>query len=173
MIMSVGRLERYKGHQYVIGALPKIRERYADARVVIVGVGPYEARLRKLAERVGVAEYVEMRAVAAGDREGMAGLLSQARVVTLLSEREGHPIAVLEALALRRPVLVAATPGLRELAEEGLVRAIGLRSTPEEIAEAVCEQIEAPLVPTEIALPTWDDCVHGLEEVYDACMRSR
>ncbi|MBE3558220.1 MAG: glycosyltransferase family 4 protein, partial [Ktedonobacteraceae bacterium] len=136
LIISVGRLERYKGHQRLIAALPRLRERRPDAHLLILGSGPYEAELRKLAQAVGVAEHVTIRSVPAGDRRAMAEILSQASLVALLSEYEAHPIAVMEALALRRPVLVADTSGLHELAEQKLVSAIPLDSTPEEVARA-------------------------------------
>jgi glycosyltransferase involved in cell wall biosynthesis len=167
LIISVGRLVRYKGHQRLITALPKIREQRPDARLLILGAGPYETTLRELVHTVGVAEYVEIRAVPASDRQGMAELLSQATVVALLSEYEAHPIAVMEALALQRPVLVTNTSGLREIAEQGLARAIPLESTPEEVARAVLQQIEEPLVPSaHLVLPTWDDCARQLQSIY-------
>ena len=172
LIVSVGRLERYKGHQRLITALPNIREWRSDARLLILGAGPYEAALRKLAQRVGVAEHVEIRVVPAGDRSAMAEILSQAALVALLSEYEAHPVAVMEALALRRPVLVAETSGLRELAEQGLVRAITLHSSPEEVALAARQQIEEPIVPpAHLVLPTWDDCAGQLQLVYNALVR--
>lgn len=172
LIVSVGRLERHKGHQRLIAALPKIHEERPDARLLIVGAGPYETTLRELAQTVGVAEYVEIRAVPASDRQGMAELLSQATVVTLLSEYEAHPIAVMEALALQRPVLVTNTSGLREIAEQGLARAIPLESTPNEVARAVLQQIEDPLVPpAHLVLPTWDDCARQLQSIYTSSGR--
>ncbi len=174
LIVSVGRLERYKGHQRLITALPKIRERSSDARLLILGAGPYEAHLRQLARRTGVADVVEIRAVPAIDRQGMAETLSQAALVALLSEYEAHPVAVMEALALRRPVLVADTSGLREIAQQGLARAIPLRSTPEEVAQAVLQQIEEPLVPpAHFTLPTWDDCARQLYETYTGILTGR
>ena len=45
LIASVGRLERYKGHQHVISALPRILERRPDARLWIAGSGPYRDEL--------------------------------------------------------------------------------------------------------------------------------
>jgi len=171
LILSVGRLERYKGHHYLITALPKIREQYPDAQLLILGVGPYEATLRELARKVGVADYVEIRSIPPSNRQEMAEIISQAVLVALLSEHEGHPIAVLEALSLGRPVLVANTPGLRELAEQGLARGVSLKSTPEEIAAAALQQIEAPLVPAELALPTWDDCSRQLQSIYSVSAR--
>jgi glycosyltransferase involved in cell wall biosynthesis len=167
LIVSIGRLEKYKGHQRVIAALPKIRERSPDARLLILGAGPYEASLRQLAQQTGISEHVEIRAVPAGDRRGMAEILSQAALVALLSEYEAHPVAVMEALALRRPVLAADTSGLREIAQQGLARAIPLHSTPEEVARAALQQLEEPLLPpTHFALPTWDDCARQLYDIY-------
>jgi glycosyltransferase involved in cell wall biosynthesis len=166
LIISVGRLERYKGHHRLITALPKIREQRPDAQLLILGVGPYEATLRKLAQKFGVAKYVRIRSVPVSDRQAMAEILSQARLVALLSEYEGNPISVMEALALGRSVLVADTSGLRELAEQKFVRAISLSSTPEEVAAAVLRQIEEPLIPAPLALPTWEDCTQKLLTIY-------
>jgi glycosyltransferase involved in cell wall biosynthesis len=171
LIVSVGRLERYKGHQRLIRALPRLRSWRADVRLLIVGAGPYEAVLRRLARKEGVTDYVEIRAIAADDRQGMAEVLSQASLVALLSEYEAHPIAVMEALALGRSVLVADTSGLRELAQQKLVRSIALHSSPEEVAEAIRQQIEEPIVPTVgFVLPGWDECVDRLEVVYRGVM---
>lgn len=172
IIVSVGRLERYKGHHHLITALPYIRKWRSDARLLILGKGPYEAELRMLAREVGVANYVEIRSVKADDRKGMAEILVQAELVALLSEYEAHPIAVMEALALRRPVLVSNSSGLGELAEQGLVRAIPLKSSPEEIAQAVRLQIEEPLLPSvNLTLPTWEQCADQLQMVYQASIR--
>lgn len=172
LIVSVGRLERYKGHQYLITALPKIREQLPSARLLIVGKGPYEAILRQLALTVGVSEHMEFCSVPTYDRQGMTKLLSQATLVTLLSEYEAHPIAIMEALALRRPVLVANTSGLRELAEQQLVRAVPLESTSDEIAAAVVQQIQNPLIPASLTLPTWEQCTQELQNVYTEVARS-
>lgn len=172
LIVSVGRLERYKGHQHLIAALPRIRAWRPDARLLIVGTGPYEASLRQLAQTNGVAEQVEIRAIPASDRLGMAEVLSQATLMALLSDYEAHPIAVMEALSLQRPVLVTETSGLKELADQRLVRAIPLHSTPEEVALAVQKQIEEPVLPpTSFVLPTWDTCANQLLDVYRAVAR--
>jgi glycosyltransferase involved in cell wall biosynthesis len=174
LIVSVGRLEKYKGHQHLITALPKIRERRPDVRLLILGAGPYEAELRRLAQRMGVTDHMEIRSVPAGNRQAMAEQLSQATLVALLSEYEAHPIAVMEALALQRSVLVTDTSGLSELAEQGLVRAIPLKSTPEEIALAALQQIEEPpTAPAHLTLPTWEDCARQLQALYNATTSRR
>ena len=166
LIISIGRLERYKGHHRLIAALPKVREQLPNARLLILGAGPYEEALHELARKSGVAEYVEIRAIPAQNRQLMAETLAQASLVTLMSDYEAHPIGVMEALSLGRPVLVADTSGLHELAEQGLARAVPLHSTAEEIATAIIQQINEPIVSSPISLPTWEDCGRNLQDLY-------
>jgi glycosyltransferase involved in cell wall biosynthesis len=172
LILSVGRLERYKGHHRVIAALPMLLRQRPRARLRIVGAGPEEARLRNLAQRLGVADKVEIGPVPPTDRGAMAVLLAQASLVTLLSDYETHPIAALEALALGRPVLVAHGLGMAELAERGLARSVALDAGPIEIAAAMLAQLRQPLIPPPLTLPTWDDCAAGLLDLYRAVARS-
>jgi glycosyltransferase involved in cell wall biosynthesis len=166
LIVSVGRLERYKGHHRIITALPYILQQRPDVHLWIAGTGPYEAKLKQLAVQLHVADHVEIRAVPATERSRMAEELSRAALVMLLSDYETHPIAMLEAIALGRPVLVTDTSGLSELAYQGLATAIPLNSTPQHIASAVLDQLRAPHLPPPITLPSWDDCAAGLMQVY-------
>jgi glycosyltransferase involved in cell wall biosynthesis len=173
LIVSVGRLERYKGHQRVIAALPALLRERPAARLRITGAGPYADELRALARRLGVAERVEIGPIPPGDRHGMAALLGRAALVTLLSDYETHPIAALEALSLGRPVLVAHSSGMAELAERGLARSVPPDARPAQVAAAILEQLRRPLAPPPLALPTWDDCAAGLLDLYHAVtMRS-
>lgn len=168
VIASIGRLERYKGHHRLIEALPAILRVRPDARVWIAGAGPYEEPLRRMARRLGVEDRVEIRAVPGHDPMAMADALSKVALVVLFSDRETLPLAVLEALAVGRPVLVTYNPGLRELADRGLVRAVAGDSGPGEIAPAVLEQLEDPFVPAQLDLPTWEDCANQHLELYGA-----
>ncbi len=170
LIVSTGRLERYKGHQHVIAALPTVLQAYPDARLLILGSGPYEAALRHLVARLGLTERVTIRAIPAGDRAAMAGILARARLVTLLSAYEAHPIAVMEALALGRPVLAFDTSGLRELADQGLIRVIAPHSSAKVVGQAIIDQVRAPLMPPAVPLPTWESCTTQVRMVYDAVL---
>jgi glycogen synthase len=171
LIASVGRLERYKGHQRMIAALPDLIEMIPDTHLWIAGSGPYEPELRRLARRYGVEERVDIHAIPPTQRQAMARELSTAAVVVLLSEYETHPLAVLEALALGRPAVVADTSGLHELAQQGLARAIPLNSTPRQVAAAVAEQVHHPLKPAQLRLPTWDECASNLFDLYRHTVR--
>lgn len=165
-IVSVGRLERYKGHQRVIAALPQVLEECPNVYLRIAGAGPYEPELRRLVNDLGLRHKVVIGGIPAGNRREMAALLSKASLVTLLSEYEAHPVSVMEALSLGRPVLVTDTSGLKELAERGLVRSIPLASTPAQVADAILEALHNPFVPAKIDLPTWEDCVANTQKLY-------
>lgn len=171
LIASVGRLESFKGHQRILAAMPRLIELIPDAHLWIAGSGPYEAELRRLAEKLGVADRVDIRAIPSSDRSAMAEELAKAALVVLLSEFETQPIAVLEALYLGRPVLVADTSGLSELAQKGLARAIPLNSSPNQVAAAASEQIFHPLEQAKISLPTWDECAAGLKALYESVVQ--
>jgi glycosyltransferase involved in cell wall biosynthesis len=166
LIASVGRLERYKGHQRAIAALPHVLEREPDARLWIAGSGPYERRLRRLAARHGVSDRVDIRAIAGDDREAWSAQLAATSLVVLLSEFETHPIAALEARSLSRPLLVADAPGLRPFATRGEARAVSLNAGPRETAAAMLAQLHQPIAAPPAARFTWDDCAAGLADLY-------
>jgi glycosyltransferase involved in cell wall biosynthesis len=173
LIASVGRLERYKGHQHVIAALPHILEHRPAARLWIAGSGPYREKLVALAATLGVADRVEVRAVPADDRAAMAEELSRSAVVVLASDFETNPLAAVEAAALGVPLVVADNSGLRELADRGLARPVADVSDARQLAVAVVEELEHPRPRPALALPTWDDCAAGLAALYEDVTRAK
>jgi glycosyltransferase involved in cell wall biosynthesis len=173
LIASVGRLERYKGHHRVIEALPRILERRPETHLLIIGRGPYENALRELASRLRISERVQIRSVDPTNRGGMEDLLRRASLVTLLSEYETHPVAVLEALSLGCPALVADNSGMAELAERGWARSIRLESTAEEVAQAIVEELGRNSSPPAIDLPTWRDSAVALHRLYETIVADR
>jgi len=166
LIVSVGRLERYKGHHRVIEAMPQVLQAFPDARLRVVGAGPYESELKALAQELGLNERIRILGTAATDKSGMARILCEASLVTLISEYEAYPISVLEALAMGCQVLIANTSGLSELGKYSSVTLIPISCTTSELAQAIVNRIRNPLPSIEMALPSWDDCAAGILDVY-------
>jgi glycosyltransferase involved in cell wall biosynthesis len=167
LVMSVGRLERYKGHHKAIAAFPELLRRVPDARLLVLGDGPYEGRLRALVRELALDDYVTIGSIPPKERQRMADLLATAGLVVLLSEYEAHPVAVMEALSLRRQVLVADTSGQRELAQMGLCRAVALNASREELAAAMADELLAQRDVPAPSLPDWDRCADQLCRVYE------
>jgi glycosyltransferase involved in cell wall biosynthesis len=165
LISSVGRLERYKGHHRLIAAIPALLEMAPDARLAIVGRGSYERQLRRLVTRLGVEQAVTFISFESEERAALGALLRSSDIVALLSDYEANPVALMEALALGRKVVVADTSGLTELATDGLATAIALDASPVRLAE-VLVSVAAAQEPPAFHLPTWDHCVDELLQVY-------
>jgi glycosyltransferase involved in cell wall biosynthesis len=168
LIMSVGRLEPYKGHRRVIAALPHVIEREPQARLWIAGSGPDEQPLRRFARELGVAEHVE---IGGADRSTMAGRLKGADVMVLLSDFESHPLAVLEAASLGVPAVVADNSGLAELAQQGFADAVSLAAPPKVHAEAIVRAMNNGARDALGEIPTWDACARELASLYRGAAR--
>jgi glycogen synthase len=166
VIASIGRLEHFKGHHRLVAALPLVLKRYPGTQLRIVGMGPEEGALRQLAARLGVTEHVEITAIPITDRTEMATLLRRADIVALLSNHEAQPLAMLEAAALGRQLLVTEAPGLRQLVEGGVAAGVPLNASTNEVAEALMFQLTQPSIPSTATIPTWDACVDRLLDVY-------
>jgi glycosyltransferase involved in cell wall biosynthesis len=166
LVCSVARLERYKGHHRLIAAMPSLLELAPDAHLAVIGRGSYERQLRRIAARCQVEHAVTFIAFDATEREALGALLRSSDVVALMSDYEANPVAVMEALALGRKVLVADTSGLSELAVEGLAAAVPVNASPRELARALLDVASGP-GPAPPDLPNWDDCAGQLLELYE------
>lgn len=111
LLLYLGRLQRYKNVDCVLRAFSRIRSVRPDAELAIVGQGPDEPRLRRLARRLcptGVSfhGYVNER------RKHV--LLHRAWLSLASSSKEGWGICVLEANAAGTPVIGSDVPGHRD-----------------------------------------------------------
>jgi glycosyltransferase involved in cell wall biosynthesis len=175
LIVSSGRLERYKGHQRVIEALPLVRRAVPDATLRILGAGPYEDALRARVRALGLERSVSIDYIAPGDRGAMAAALGEAAVFAALSDYEAHPVAVMEALTLGVPVVGLRTAGLSDLAEDGLVRGVPADAPAADIAASLVAMLRGDRAGSDeagapaglpVELPTWDDTAEELAALY-------
>ena len=165
-IVSSGRLERYKGHHRVIEALPHVMREIPEAHLLILGSGPYEADLRELARRLGVSDRVSIGHMAPADRQGMATALAESSVVAALSDYEAHPVAVMEALCVGRPVVGYDIAGIGELVAAGWVRGVPRAAPAAAVARELVKAMSSPASVDPAELPSWDSCADQLAHVY-------
>jgi len=165
-IVSSGRLEKYKGHHRVIEALPHVIRAVPDAHLVVLGRGPYEPELRALARRLGICDRVTITQVTPTDRVAMATALAESSVVAALSEYEAHPVAVMEALSLGRPVVGYDIAGIGDLVAEGWVRGVAPGTPDATVADHLVQAMSSPSLVDTAALPTWDSCAERLAQIY-------
>jgi glycosyltransferase involved in cell wall biosynthesis len=170
VIVSIGRLERYKGHHRLIQAMPTLLRRHPRALLVIGGQGAYGAALEDLIDEAGLRASVKMVAFGPAERQDLANLVGSADVAALLSEYEAHPVAVMEALAVGTPVLGSNNSGFLELLEGGLIDAISVDAGPAEIAVALERVARRPR--GQHQMRSWDDCASDVGALYGRLVAS-
>jgi len=163
-ILFIGRLRRYKGVDWVMRVVPRVRERVPGARLVVVGDGPFRADLERTARRLGVAGAVEFLGFL--PRSEKVRALRRAWALVQPSPKEGWGLTVIEAAACGTAVVAANSPGLRDSVrrdETGLLVPYG---DDGRLAEALARVLEdAPLRARLEAAGrawaarfTWPDC---------------
>lgn len=134
VIGSVGRLERCKGHAYLLDAIARVLQRGLSCACVIVGDGPEMDALRSRARRLGLGAH----AVFTGWRRDIGDLMcamdAYVQPSTLI---EGLPLALAEAASCSLPLIATDIGGNREIVSDGVNGYI----VPPEDAGALAERI--------------------------------
>jgi GalNAc-alpha-(1->4)-GalNAc-alpha-(1->3)-diNAcBac-PP-undecaprenol alpha-1,4-N-acetyl-D-galactosaminyltransferase len=140
-VLAVGRLTSEKGIDTALRAFALISGKYPDWRLVIAGEGPEGTALRSLRDHLGLAERVDF----VGQVRDVENWLASAGLVVHASRREGFPNAVLEAMAMRAPVICTdCRSGPSDLIQDGINgRLIAVDDVPA-LAGAIAELIENP-----------------------------
>jgi glycosyltransferase involved in cell wall biosynthesis len=113
VILSVGRLAPEKGHVGLVEAFAAAVRRGVHAKLVLIGGGPEEARIRAAIAARGVADRVELRG--SQPEPVVLDAMARAHLFALSSFVEGLPVVLMEALALELPVVAPAINGIPEL----------------------------------------------------------
>jgi L-malate glycosyltransferase len=123
VIGTMGRLHPVKGLEVFLRAARIISDHRKRAKFIIAGDGPLRGQLQALAQHCGLAREVMFL----GHRSDGNNILGLMDLFVLPSLSEGIPLALLEALALARPVVATAVGGIPEVVEHEIS---GLLVTP-------------------------------------------
>jgi glycosyltransferase involved in cell wall biosynthesis len=137
---TVGRLAAQKGQIDLLRALPSVRARFPEAILVVAGEGPERAALEREAERLGVAGAVRLL----GHQANVPAVLAALDLFLLPSLWEGLPLALLEAMAMRLPVVATRAVGIDELVTDGVEGRLTPRRDPAALAAAAIDILADP-----------------------------
>lgn len=115
LVANIGRLSPEKGQALFLRAAAALLREQGDAYFALVGIGPDEPSLRRLAGELGIAKHV----VFAGYRSDMHAVYDSLDLVVQSSSTEGMPNVILEALLMRVPVVATDVGGTAEIVEDG------------------------------------------------------
>jgi glycosyltransferase involved in cell wall biosynthesis len=140
ILCHVGRLVAYKGVGTVVRAAAILARSHPGLRLLVVGTGPEDASLARLAGDLGIADRVEF--LGSGPDQSFAyRAMAAADVFCLASSVEGFGLVVPEAMIAGVPVACSDIPALRWVTGDGA----HARLFPVGDAERLADAVEAHL----------------------------
>ncbi len=175
-ITIIARLAQGKGHGDLLKAVARLRGKIRGLRCMIVGDGERRDAIALAIARLGLNKTASIL----GHREDIPAILAQTTVLALPAYWEGTPRAITEAMAAGVPVVATPVGGIAEQVEHGVSGYLVPVKDPLALADA----IEKILQDSELAHSmgaagrhrakqfSKEAMVHGIEDVYDALLRS-
>jgi len=142
-ILSAGRLVEKKGVTYLIEAMPMILEKLPQVRLVVVGDGSEEQRLKEQAKRLMLDASVEFIGSVTNAElprfYNNADLFVLPSIIDSRGDTEGLGVVLLEAMACRTPVIGSRVGGITDIIKDGFN---GLLSEPKDAQDLASKVVE-------------------------------
>ena len=116
VIGTVGRLRAEKGIGFLLKSFPAVLREMPDARLLIVGDGSQRERLEALSRQLEI----ETNVIFAGFHMDVPVILANIDVVVIPSLTEGFPLALLEAMTMKKAVIATHVGGMKEILNDGV-----------------------------------------------------
>jgi len=140
VIGAVGRLSPQKDYPTLLRAFREVVRTSPGSILLIAGDGYLRDTLEKLSQELGISEKV----IFLGYRSNVLEIVAAFDIYALSSLWEGLPLAVLEAMALGKPVAASAVPGTKEAIVEGETGFLAPLKDAHSLAEKIVELIRNP-----------------------------
>jgi colanic acid/amylovoran biosynthesis glycosyltransferase len=116
-LVCVGRICEQKGQLLLLEAVKLLIDEGVKLNLTLVGDGPMRSQLQKQIDGYKLNNQVHITGWASGSE--VQKYITQARALILPSFAEGLPVVLMEALALKRPVITTYIAGIPELVKPG------------------------------------------------------
>ena len=175
-VVVVANLKHYKGQERFLRAFQAVVQKIPAARALLVGDGPARSEFEALVSELGIGAAVTF----AGQVEDTRPYVERAHVAALTSSHEGFPNALLEAMAMGRPVVATRVGGIPELVRDG-VDGLLTSFEPQDIATAIVKLLEDEDLRKQMGTEgrcraerfDWERVVRETEAVYRKVLRLR
>lgn len=121
-LVSCGRINKCKGHHFLIEAVRILREQGVDAELRICGTTDsrnqeYQSYLELLVEKFDLQDRVKL--LGSVSEEAVRIELNRSHMFCLASQKEPLGVATMEAMAMEIPAIVTRSPGVCEMVTDG------------------------------------------------------
>lgn len=139
IVMTVARLEKVKGINYLIEAISRL-DLPGRLSLVLIGDGSQRKKLENLAKRLGV----KAKFLGEIPNRKIPEQLAQADCFVIPSIKEGFGIVILEAMAAKIPVIGTRVGGILDIIEDGKTGLLAEPADSRKIAEAIQRIYQSP-----------------------------
>ncbi|MEM9506407.1 MAG: glycosyltransferase family 4 protein [Cyanobacteria bacterium P01_E01_bin.35] len=137
LLLSIAEFTPRKRHRDLLHAVAKIH--HPQVHLALAGSGKIKSAMEKLAQQLGIAKQVHFL----GYRRDIPALIQTADAVVLVSQQEGLPRSIMEAMCLATPVIGSNIRGIQDLLEDGCGALVDLGDT-DALAQAIIQVVENP-----------------------------
>lgn len=141
-LVCIGRLCDAKGQLFLVDCAARLKAEGHAFEVVLLGDGEQRPLIEARIRRDGLQDTVKLLGWASGDQVRQE--LLSARAMVLPSFMEGLPVAIMEALALGRPVISTYVAGIPELVRDGHEGWLVFPGCSDSLTAAMREALQAP-----------------------------
>jgi glycosyltransferase involved in cell wall biosynthesis len=141
-LLCIGRLCAQKGQVLLVAAFASVLREHPGARLVLAGDGEMRPEVESAIRRSGLEHAIEITGWI--DEARVRERLRACRAMVLASFAEGLPVVLMEALAMRRPVISTFVAGIPELVRPGENGWLVPASDADALAEAMGRALRLP-----------------------------
>jgi L-malate glycosyltransferase len=147
-LLSARNLERHYRIETTMNAFARLKERFPETTLTIVGHGSHERTLRRLADELHVSG---IRFLGAVDPVAMPEIYDAADIFVNSSIIDNQPVSILEAFASGLPVVSTPTGDIASMLRGGEAGLVVDADDPAAMADAVTRLLEQPELSIKIA----------------------
>ena len=140
VVVNVAHLAGHKGQRYLVRAIPLVLAKIPATRFFIVGEGKLMNELQALAASLGLNNEL----IFTGFRQDVGAFYQVADLFVMSSVQEGLGTAVIDALALGKPVVATHSGGIPEIIRNGETGRLVTPADPAALAEGIIELLTNP-----------------------------
>ena len=169
VVMTVARLEKVKGIEYLIKSISNLKSQISNLACLIIGDGSERNNLEKLVERLNLRDKVKF--LGEVSNEQIPEYLAGADCFVLPSLREGFGISILEAQAAGIPVIGTKIGGILDLVKDGETGILVEPKNPEALAKAIREIYSGrKFTQPDLGKYNWQNIAERVFNVYQKCL---
>lgn len=143
-LLFLGRLAGNKGCDYLVKAMPKVLEKFPDAKLIICGDGEEKAHILDLVTQFGIGPSITFLGTATFEKLVELYYTSIAYIFPSINRLEAFGIVQLEAMANYTAVIASDIPGPNAVMEPGKSGLLVPKQNPEALAGAIIELLSDP-----------------------------